>query len=48
VTSPWDDVGDRVWVRRYAVLGLDEAIRRSPFPSDATGEALERARVEVN
>ena len=29
------------------VIGLDEAIRRSPFPADATGEALERARLEL-
>lgn len=28
-------------------IGLDEAIRRSPFPADATGEALERARLEL-
>lgn len=28
-------------------IGLDEAVRRSPFPSDATGEALERARLEL-
>jgi glyoxylase-like metal-dependent hydrolase (beta-lactamase superfamily II) len=28
-------------------IGLDEAIRRSPFPADATGEALERARIEL-
>ncbi len=28
-------------------IGLDEAVRRSPFPADATGEALERARIEL-
>ena len=28
-------------------IGLDEAIRRSPFPADATGDALERARLEL-
>ena len=28
-------------------IGLDEAVRRSPFPADATGEALERARLEL-
>jgi glyoxylase-like metal-dependent hydrolase (beta-lactamase superfamily II) len=28
-------------------IGLDEAIRRSPFPAHETGEALERARLEL-
>jgi glyoxylase-like metal-dependent hydrolase (beta-lactamase superfamily II) len=28
-------------------IGLDEAVRRSPFPADATGAALERARIEL-
>lgn len=28
-------------------IGLDEAIRRSPFPAEPTGEALERARLEL-
>jgi glyoxylase-like metal-dependent hydrolase (beta-lactamase superfamily II) len=28
-------------------IGLDEAIRRSPFRADATGDALERARLEL-
>ena len=28
-------------------IGLDEAIERSPFPRDATGEALDRARIEL-
>jgi len=28
-------------------IGLDEAIRRSPFPTDETAEALERARIEL-
>ena len=28
-------------------IGLDEAIRRSPFPAESTGEALERARLEL-
>ena len=28
-------------------IGRDEAIRRSPFPAEATGEALERARLEL-
>jgi glyoxylase-like metal-dependent hydrolase (beta-lactamase superfamily II) len=28
-------------------IGLDDAIRRSPFPAEPTGEALERARLEL-
>ena len=28
-------------------IGLDEAIRRSPFPAEPTGEALDRARLEL-
>jgi glyoxylase-like metal-dependent hydrolase (beta-lactamase superfamily II) len=28
-------------------IGLDEAVRRSPFPAAATGEAIERARIEL-
>jgi hypothetical protein len=28
-------------------IGLDEVLRRSPFPPDATSEALERARIEL-
>ena len=28
-------------------IGLDEAIRRSPFPAETTGVALERARLEL-
>lgn len=28
-------------------IGLDEAIRRSPFPTEPTGEALKRARLEL-
>lgn len=28
-------------------IGLDEAVRRSPFPAEPTGEALERARLEL-
>jgi glyoxylase-like metal-dependent hydrolase (beta-lactamase superfamily II) len=28
-------------------IGLDEAVRRSPFPADATGDAIERARIEL-
>ena len=28
-------------------IGLDEAIRRSPFPAESTSEALERARLEL-
>lgn len=28
-------------------IGLDEAIRRSPFPPEPTGNALERARLEL-
>lgn len=28
-------------------IGFDEAIRRAPFPADATGDALERARLEL-
>jgi len=29
-------------------IGLDEAIRRSPFPSEPTAAALDRVRVEVS
>jgi glyoxylase-like metal-dependent hydrolase (beta-lactamase superfamily II) len=29
-------------------IGLDEAVRRSPFPAEPTGEALERARIELS
>ena len=29
-------------------IGLDEAIRRSPFPAGPTGDALERARLELS
>ena len=29
-------------------IGLDEAIRRSPFPTEPTGDALERARIELS
>ena len=29
-------------------IGLDEAIRRSPFPPGPTGDALERARLELS
>ena len=29
-------------------IGLDEAVRRSPFPAEPTGEALERARLELS
>ena len=28
-------------------IGLDEAIRRSPFPAHETGDALERGRLEL-
>lgn len=28
-------------------IGLDEAVRRSPFPPEPTAEALERARIEI-
>ena len=28
-------------------IGLDDAIRRSPFPAEASGEAIERARIEL-
>ena len=28
-------------------IGLEEAIRRSPFPAEPTGEALDRARLEL-
>jgi glyoxylase-like metal-dependent hydrolase (beta-lactamase superfamily II) len=28
-------------------IGLDEAVRRSPFPAEPTGEALERVRLEL-
>jgi len=28
-------------------IGLDEAIRRSPFPSEPTSDAIERARLEL-
>jgi glyoxylase-like metal-dependent hydrolase (beta-lactamase superfamily II) len=30
------------------VIGIDEAVRRSPFPAQPTGEALERARMELS
>lgn len=30
------------------VIGIDEAVRRSPFPAEPTGEALERARMELS
>jgi glyoxylase-like metal-dependent hydrolase (beta-lactamase superfamily II) len=29
-------------------IGIDEAVRRSPFPAQPTGEALERARMELS
>jgi glyoxylase-like metal-dependent hydrolase (beta-lactamase superfamily II) len=29
-------------------IGLDEAIRRSPFPADPTGDALDRGRLEIS
>ena len=29
-------------------IGPDEAVRRSPFPADETGDALERARLELS
>jgi glyoxylase-like metal-dependent hydrolase (beta-lactamase superfamily II) len=29
-------------------IGLDEAIRRSPFPAEPTGEAIDRARAELS
>ena len=29
------------------VIGLDEAIRRSPFPAEPSAEAIERARIEL-
>ena len=28
-------------------IGLDEAIRRSPFPAHESGDALERGRLEL-
>ena len=28
-------------------IGVDEAIRRSPFPAHETGDALERGRLEL-
>lgn len=28
-------------------IGVDEAVRRSPFPAEPTGEALKRARLEL-
>ena len=28
-------------------VGLDEALRRSPFPPEPSGEAIERARLEL-
>ena len=33
--------------RAGGILVLDEAVKRSPFPRDATGEALERVRIEL-
>ena len=44
------DLGILADLARAAVagsIGVDEAIRRSPFPADPTGEALERARIEL-
>jgi hypothetical protein len=29
-------------------IGLDDAIRRSPFPAEPTGEALDRTRLELS
>jgi hypothetical protein len=28
-------------------IGLDEAVRRSPSPAEPTGQALQRARLEL-
>ena len=44
------DLGILADLARGAVagsIGVDEVIRRSPFPADATGDALERARIEL-
>jgi glyoxylase-like metal-dependent hydrolase (beta-lactamase superfamily II) len=30
------------------VIGIDDVIRRSPFPAQPTGEAIERARLELS
>jgi glyoxylase-like metal-dependent hydrolase (beta-lactamase superfamily II) len=44
------ELGDLAELAQAAIngsIGLDEAIRRSPFPAEPTGEALERARLEL-
>jgi len=44
------ELGELAAISRDAVsgaIGLDEAIRRSPFPAEPTGEAIERARLEL-
>ena len=44
------ELGELAELARDAVsgaIGLDEAIRRSPFPAEPTGDALERARLEL-
>jgi glyoxylase-like metal-dependent hydrolase (beta-lactamase superfamily II) len=45
------ELGALATLAREAVsgaIGLDEAIRRSPFPAEPTGEAIERARLELS
>lgn len=44
------ELGSLAELARDAVagaIGLDEAIRRSPFPADASSEAIDRARLEL-
>ena len=46
-----DELGILADLVREAVsgaIGLDEAVRSSPFPAEPTGEALERARMELS
>jgi glyoxylase-like metal-dependent hydrolase (beta-lactamase superfamily II) len=46
-----DELAELAELARQSVggaMGLDEAIRRSPFPARPTGEALERARLELS
>jgi glyoxylase-like metal-dependent hydrolase (beta-lactamase superfamily II) len=45
------ELGALATLAREAVngaIGLDEAIRRSPFSAEPTGEAIERARLELS
>ena len=40
-------VGELAREAASGAIGLDEAIRRSPFPAHETGDALERGRLEL-